>query len=297
MTYISQEESTESGQPLELYLFKAKLGTEQYAYCSGNVEVTHLGITYYPSPVKRGSLSVSSKASSGSLKVTVPRTNQFVLRYLSSSPPLPDELTIYRGHSSDPSLEIITFWQGDVDGVQFEEDTATITLTTLYQRLQRAIPKRTYSWACNHVLYDAGCRVGAEGNRSDALVSSISDDGLIVNLNPDPAWLGTTLGNRLTNDIKFFNGGYCKFTNTDGTIEYRTIANVSNDAGAEATLSIPINGLAVGGTLHMYAGCDHSVQTCHSKFSNVPNYGGCPFVPSANPFSTGVITEYSTPKS
>jgi hypothetical protein len=37
------------------------------------------------------------------------------------------------------------------------------------------------------------------------------------------------------------------------------------------------------------AGCDHSVSTCAARFGNLANYGGFPFIPTKNPFSTGVF--------
>jgi len=37
------------------------------------------------------------------------------------------------------------------------------------------------------------------------------------------------------------------------------------------------------------AGCDHSVSTCAARFDNLANYGGFPFIPTKNPFSTGVF--------
>lgn len=66
---------------------------------------------------------------------------------------------------------------------------------------------------------------------------------------------------------------------------------VTNSAGLQCVLSTSINDLTTGATLRFYAGCNHSVVTCKDKFNNVNNYGGCPFVPTRNPFSTGVITE------
>lgn len=295
MSYTVTDKSTEDAQPVELYKFSAKLGVESYTYTSGNEPYEHAGDTYEPAPMKRTSLSVSGKASSGSLKVTVSRDNVFARRYLASHPPLPDELEVFRVHTSDATDEVITYWKGDVDGVGFEGETAKISLTTLYQRLQRAIPKRTYSWACNHVLYDGGCKAAKASHRSDVEVQSLTSTETVFSIRNDSDWSGTAASSRLALDTLYFNGGYVEHVRPDGSQEFRTIMNLTHDT-LEMTLNLPILGLSANSKLKLFAGCNHAVQTCKSKFNNVQNYGGCPFVPSANPFSTGVITEYSTPK-
>ena len=290
MTYLAQEGATETGRPVELYLLEAKEGTEFTAITSGNVSVTYDGKTYAPTAMKRTSFKLSTKSSSGNLTITVPTDNSFVQRYKKGMPPLPDELTIFRNHLSDTDSEVIPFWKGDVVSVTFEKDVAKITLKTISARLQRPVPKRTYSWACNHVLYDSGCQVGAESFRSDAKITAIGSDQVTLDLVEDGDWTGTSMGARWAADNDFFNGGYCEVT-IAGQNQRRTVQVVTNSAGLQCVLSTSINDLTTGATLRFYAGCNHSVVTCKDKFNNVNNYGGCPFVPTRNPFSTGVITE------
>lgn len=43
-------------------------------------------------------------------------------------------------------------------------------------------------------------------------------------------------------------------------------------------------GINVGDAVTVYAGCDHAVATCFSKFVNVPNFGGLPHLPTVNPY-------------
>ena len=44
----------------------------------------------------------------------------------------------------------------------------------------------------------------------------------------------------------------------------------------------------LGQTVDVFAGCDHSLAICESKFANVINYGGFPFVPIKNPFNSSL---------
>jgi uncharacterized phage protein (TIGR02218 family) len=36
---------------------------------------------------------------------------------------------------------------------------------------------------------------------------------------------------------------------------------------------------APGDTVTLYAGCDRTMATCNSKFNNLANFGGQPFIP------------------
>jgi len=292
MTYIATDESTEIARPVELYFFRQKQGTERSYYTSGNVSVDYDGNTYAPESIKRTSFKVDGRKTGGTLTVTVPRTNSFAERYNFGTPPLPDELTIYRVHLTDTDSEVQELWSGDVSAVSFANDEAKISLSSLSERTNLTIPKRTYSWTCNHVLYDAGCRLSAQANRSDASVLSISSDERTLTIANASSWAGQTMTSRIAADATFFNGGYLRFVDSLGTEYYRTIQSLTESGGVYTlALEIPLNNLFVGNELQCHAGCNHAVQTCRDKFDNVKNYGGFPFVPTSNPFSTGIVTE------
>lgn len=60
-------------------------------------------------------------------------------------------------------------------------------------------------------------------------------------------------------------------------------------AGANLTLMAPLPGLAAGMSAKLYAGCDRSLSVCGSRFDNVVNFGGFPWIPLKNPFSGDAI--------
>lgn len=51
----------------------------------------------------------------------------------------------------------------------------------------------------------------------------------------------------------------------------------------------PKNKLDVGTKLILYAGCDKLNTTCSTKFNNILNFGGFPFIPQDNPFTGTII--------
>jgi hypothetical protein len=49
--------------------------------------------------------------------------------------------------------------------------------------------------------------------------------------------------------------------------------------------SFPV-GLASGAEVRAYAGCNRTLDECKTRFDNVANFGGMPFIPTKNPFGS-----------
>lgn len=47
--------------------------------------------------------------------------------------------------------------------------------------------------------------------------------------------------------------------------------------------------LSIGSVVLAYAGCDKSNSTCATKFNNIVNFGGFPYIPNTNPFVGTII--------
>jgi hypothetical protein len=59
---------------------------------------------------------------------------------------------------------------------------------------------------------------------------------------------------------------------------------IVNDYGGGVELLYPV-AIEVGTEVQLTVGCDHSTATCASRFGNLDNFGGFPFIPTKNPFS------------
>jgi len=60
-------------------------------------------------------------------------------------------------------------------------------------------------------------------------------------------------------------------------------------SGANLTLTRPVPEFAVGSQIRLYPGCDHTKGTCNTKFNNLDNFGGFPWIPIRNPFDGNSI--------
>ena len=96
----------------------------------------------------------------------------------------------------------------------------------------------------------------------------------------------------------FFTSGMIEAP--DGTLRF-----ITGHSGSTLTLIRPLEslnsffakngygegyGYGYGGlVIRIYPGCDRTKETCQSKFNNLNNYGGFPFIPLKNPFGGSSI--------
>lgn len=276
MSFSNQEQSTEGGAPIEIYDFT---GADTFRFTSASQPYTDSeGNVYEPVAMSRTAPTVTLKESSGSISLKMPFNNPFASRYLGGVPPSPDRVIIRQVHLSDLTREEFPFWSGSVSGVKFSGTEATVGLSGIMSRTGSQIPAQTFSWMCDHDLYDGLCRVSRSENTYDFTVASVSADGITVTLT-DEGQAATPL----TGDASFFNGGLF-LTGVDGSqrmgINFEATANPNEYT---LVLLVPIDGLEAGQSITFTAGCDKSIGTCRLRFNNTRNYGGFPFVPTINP--------------
>jgi uncharacterized phage protein (TIGR02218 family) len=284
VSYSGQESSVESGKPIELYLFVNEgLVTEKYAYTSATQNVTFDSVTYTPKIIERTKISVE-RAEPGTdkgLELTLPASDALVLRYTTSVPPKRDLVTIYRRHANDGATpETITYYRGYISSVSFQGHVAKVKVAPFATILSRNVPKRIYRGLCTHVLYDTECKVlSSNPSFSFAVnVTAVSTDGLTVTI------AGTGIGGRAAD---YYDGGMLR----RGSIDRRMVLDFVDTGSNTGTCKVllPFPSLAVGEVMTLLAGCDHSITTCRTKFANEVNYGGFPWVPTRNPFNTGIV--------
>lgn len=276
MSYLAQEEAVETGKPIELYRFSNLEDT--FNYTSAQDAITVDSITYEPRNLSRNEADVRSDQEPGNLVLRLPADDVLVTRYRASVPASRDKLIVRRMHLSDtPTPEVVVFWRGEIASVAFEGDEAIVACEPSGAVVRRPIPRRSYSVVCGHVLYDRGCKVN-ENNplfKFDVTVTAITGSTISVS--------GTNVGSQASD---FFVAGFLD----RGTVERRMVLSQQNDSPTQVTLGLllPFADLSVGSELTLRAGCNHTAATCHNKFNNIVNHGGFPWVPTENPFSTGI---------
>jgi len=268
MTYASREASMDASSPVELYEFRR--GGTAWRYTSGAQDASYASYAYVAVPMKRGSIEQTGEIGRAGLRITLARDVEIAQAFIATPPSEVTLLTIYRQHRNDP--ETVAVWMGRVLNVEWRGSEVELNCEPVYTSLQRIGLRRLYQRNCPHVLYGTACGASAVVFRGAGTVTSINGTSLNI-----PAAAGFSVGH--------FAGGYATWA-ANGITEKRMIVSHSADA---ITLSAVPPGLAIGDAIYLYPGCDHTLNTCGSKFSNSANFGGFPFIPTKNPFGGSPI--------
>ena len=269
MTYAATETSVQSGRPVELYDFS--FGATHYRYTSADGDISHGGNTYTAVPISRSAVEATSEVARLALNIACARSLG-VLDLFSTVPP--DDIvavSVRRLHAGDG--EAITIWMGRVLNVAWKPASAEVHCESVYTSLKRVGLRRGYQKGCPYVVYRGGCRISAASFVATKTVSAVSGTSLTIS-----GMSGFADG--------YFSGGYIEWEKTAGYFERRSIRS---QVGGSVVIGFPLPGLAASATVNIYPGCDHTLATCNSKFSNSLTYGGIPYFPSKNPFDGTII--------
>lgn len=272
MSFNAFEISAASGSPIELYDFA--IASDTYYFTSSEESVT-VGINeYLPIEVSRSDISIGPDERAQIINVTLPAFHPFVRKYIAMAPGSRSTMSLWKLHRYDtPTPERILMWKGVVRSVAFTEQgiKAVVGIMPLTGALGRAFPRFTYQGLCNHALYDTGCKVAEASFTYTANITAISGDQYTV-----PGLI-----------VKGAGWAVAGFMTDQANIDYRMIIAQSSDV-VRLLLPFDTDVVDVGTSVDVLAGCDHSLATCKTKFNNVINYGGFKFVPTKNPFATGL---------
>lgn len=271
MTFSTIEESTELGEPIELYTFNFG-GTDIHRFTNHDVDVTFGPSLYTSESMKRTEVQASSEDEVNSLEITMPSSNVIPSRYISTVPGKRGLVTIIKTHVDElgGTEESVEIFQGFITAVNFDgQFTSKLKCKPASSVFKRPGPRFQYTSLCNHILFDARCKLNRLSFKFDGLVAASVSGTITVNgaggFDADP---------------DYFKGGYAEFPVGSGN-DFRLILEQTGD---DMRLLLPFSEAIVGQQISLFAGCSHDVDICDTKFSNVENFGGFPFVPSKNPF-------------
>lgn len=153
---------------------------------------------------------------------------------------------------------------GKIEGVGRTTATITVNADTVLLA-DTSMPRNLFAPNCQWILYGYGCAI------------SKADFGYAgtVGASPSAASIAWTPP-----------GGLSVADLVQGTITFSTGVNeglsfnIKNASGSQIIFSYPLyNVPAPGDAFTVYFGCDHTMATCQSRFNNLANFRGFPFVP------------------
>jgi uncharacterized phage protein (TIGR02218 family) len=157
----------------------------------------------------------------------------------------------------------VTLFKGRLGTVdQIGRTSAKLTVNSDLVLLDIDMPRNIYQPTCLHTLYDSGCTLIKNAFGTNGIVGAGSSASVIN-------WSGAST-NFQQGSITFTSG-----VNVGVTANVNAVA-----AGTSLTLGYPLQSVpAPGDGFTVYYGCDHTPGTCQSKFNNLANFRGFPYVP------------------
>jgi uncharacterized phage protein (TIGR02218 family) len=161
------------------------------------------------------------------------------------------------------AIGAVTLFKGRLGTVdQIGRSSAKLTINSDLVLLDIDMPRNVYQPTCLHTLYDSGCTLVKNAYGTNGAVGGVSTASVIN-------WSGASQ-NFQQGSIAFTSGVNIGATATVGSVV----------AGVSLALLYPLESVpAPGDTFTVYSGCDHTPGTCQSKFNNLTNFRGFPYVP------------------
>jgi uncharacterized phage protein (TIGR02218 family) len=149
---------------------------------------------------------------------------------------------------------------GNID--EIGRSSAKLTVNSDLVLLDIDMPRNIYQPTCLHALYDSGCTLTKAAFGTNGTVGAGSTVATVY-------WPGAT-ANFAQGTITFTSGVNAGVTTTVG----------SAVNGSALNLIYPLQSAPQPGDgFTVYFGCDHTPATCQSKFNNLVNFRGFPYVP------------------
>jgi uncharacterized phage protein (TIGR02218 family) len=268
MTYEQIEESTDSGQPLEL--LRVSYLTNEWCFTTAEIPISHDGLSYLPMPFKHDEPRPTGDISRASINISVPQDCPVGELFRIRPPSGVVTATILGKHLAEPD-QVTTIWKGRIVNVDWQQPWLVLTVESVYSSLRRMGIRRKFSPGCPHPLYSMGeglCNADRANFVRNYTASAVS--GLTVTCSGSEA-------------DTYFAGGYVEWTHATAGYQEQRMVTESFADGRIVLVSPPL-GLVPGQPIKVYPGCDHLSATCKAKFNNALNYGGFEFAPTKNPF-------------
>ena len=270
MSFISDETSIDSAEPIEVYMFTYNNLTYTYTSSKDLVELTIDGnrISFNPEYIERSySLTLGNPTDSKeACIITVLRNNDVALLY-QGAPPEQDSVNVqvYRVHG-ESSSDYVKLIDGIVSQVRFNGSKAEMTIN-IENILIRNVPRGKLSDYCQNCIYDDKCKVDEGAYTITVGVDKI--DKLMIK--------SSTIGGY---PDRYFTDGYIKMGGA-----FRQIREHKGDT---IYIKYPINAQDREGSFSIRPGCDNLFYTCATKFHNTDNFSGVPYIEPYNAFRNPV---------
>ena len=256
--------ATETGER-PAWLYEITQGSNFWRWTSHGASIVAGSMEWMPEDITHTQIKKSTNCfdEGVNIKVGLRSSSNPFYQFLSGPPPSPIRVKIYK--TTFPVLALGTaIYEAYVRDVSFSQrGIVDVSLSSALGVAEARIPRVLVQGMCNWQLYDSStCRVDEPSRRFVATVSAA-----------DATWIESASFGVGDNYLAL---GRAVF----GTETRLIIAHTGNRITLNAAFRSTVT---AGSQVFVTPGCDKTLSTCLSKFNNVANFGGCPYVPLKNP--------------
>lgn len=253
--------------PIECFKIIGEL--KPYYYTSDSEPITVASILYEPlEGLTRSAIELTAITDSiQTVDIIVPITSDIAVDYAFHDMPVSFDVEIRNVDRDTDEIELV--YQGEYVSIENNDNFVTFKTQSIIQaQLNNQNNQVVLGTGCNHVLYDALCKVDIALHTFTTTIIEIKGSKITVDndfVGNDALQVGVMVNNR--------------------TGETRTItSNIDN----VVRVGYPFIDIIVGDEVKLIRGCDHKYNTCKNVFNNVPNYGGFMWLPTTNPYENEI---------
>jgi len=282
-TFAEDEASVAHSRIIEFYDIVLSSVPTPYRLAAGNRDLQVGSNLYVATPALRTELVAPQVDGSGSsgLTLSLPIDHAIVKRWFQGGvPPRKTTVTAWRKQERSAALE--QQWIGLVTSMSCEGTIAKLLIPAqIVANAQKYLPTVTTQQTCPYILYDKMCQV--DRTLFKVATTAILVEGRDVRIDiGDAAKIGQTVPWTLGGELLHVASGERM------PIVLQTDADpASGSTITTLSMQLPLPDLKTGDAIEVYAGCDHSIQTCKTKFANQTRFGGYPDAALTNFFLPG----------
>lgn len=269
MSYASILASARDKRPIWLYEF-VRDGTTTRLAASVKDYLDSSAVTWTASPITHDRFRLTSGMERAETKIVFPQSNAFARTYLTDLSYSSNSVTIYHEFKNQsPEARVIKF-RGRVKGVEALFTRLILVAENRFTEARRKALHSIMQHPCRHALYHQtpngyGCGVDINSYYAAGTLTAIS--GSVVDVSSAS---GQADG--------YYAGGVF---NWSGKLQM-----ITAHTGTQLTLLGPVDGMeaaltaagSAGLSVQIAPGCDRTRAICSSRFNNLNNHGGFPWM-------------------
>lgn len=269
MTSFAVQEIT-IDQSAKMDLFEFRHADKVFRRVNQDFPVTISGVDYLPSTIVVSAVKASAERIQNEIKISLPRNDEIVVPYLAGLPGTVTSLVMSQAHwdGYNTVSDKRAYWSGDALAVSWDGSEATLTFQNTMSSMNKIGLRRKYQSSCSHFLYRGGCELSIAAHTTSYQV--MAESGTVLTIPSLPA------------DCDKFTGGVAQWNG-----QFRMIYSVDYPSRTIVLLQ-PFDGLVPPDIVGLALGCDRALATCVTKFNNLTNFGGFPYIPDENYFLVGL---------